>query len=235
MFNPFYTPVKNIYMYYIYSYERKRRENKKSRRKDRHFIRKDFNYFSGGYSSPLNPSIHRDWLDDKDKNWISKIKEKKKRGGGGGRGKLDRDEEWKNFYSNDFTSVTHFCNGKISNLDLTIQLLMEYSGTRSHFSTRNPFHPPALISPCSGNWLQVQLDTFQAFCAETFVHLRYNQTVGYFSLSVTYPAQLPGESLVKSDRGRFERKFLDFLLFFFFFFFVVVADERSSLTRGPNI
>lgn len=150
MFNPFYTPVKNIYMYYIYSYERKRRENKKSKRKDRHFIRKDFNYFSGGYSSPLNPSIHRDWLDDKDKNWISKIKEKKRRGGGGGRGKLDRDEEWKNFYSNDFTSVTHFCNGKISNLDLTIQLLMEYSGTRSHFSTRNPFHPPPLPLPVRG-------------------------------------------------------------------------------------
>lgn len=126
-----------------------------------------------------------------------------------------------------------FVIGKYRTSDLTIRLLMEYCGTRSHFSTRNPFHPLplTLFVPL----LELVAGTaryFPSFLRGNFCSFTIQPDCRLLLVIRYIPGTITRKSLVKSDRGRFERKFLDFLLFFFF---VVVVDERSIWNRGLNI
>lgn len=110
-----------------------------------------------------------------------------------------------------------FVIGKYRTSDLTIRLLMEYCGTRSHFSTRNPFHPLplTLFVPL----LELVAGTaryFPSFLRGNFCSFTIQPDCRLLLVIRYIPGTITRKSLVKSDRGRFERKFLDFLLFFFF-------------------
>lgn len=109
-----------------------------------------------------------------------------------------------------------FVIGKYRTSDLTIRLLMEYCGTRSHFSTRNPFHPLplTLFVPL----LELVAGTaryFPSFLRGNFCSFTIQPDCRLLLVIRYIPGTITRKSLVKSDRSRFERKFLDFLLFFF--------------------
>lgn len=77
---------------------------------------------------------------------------------------------------------------------------------------------------------QAQLDTFQAFCVETFVHLRYKRTVGrQFSLSITYRHNYGKFRESDGGIGRLEKKFFPSPLFF-----LAVLDERSRPAKSEK-
>lgn len=111
-----------------------------------------------------------------------------------------------------------FVIGKYRTSDLTIRLLMEYCGTRSHFSTRNPFHPLplTLFVPL----LELVAGTaryFPSFLRGNFCSFTIQPDCRLLLVIRYIPGTITRKSLVKSDsRVGSKENFSTFSFFFFF-------------------